>query len=80
METTTAIYILAILTCTGLFYRFFCLTSKAQERLEAIKNGKVTGKHETFFGRYITVNNITFRTSQKVYSQLAVGMTFPLNK
>ena len=78
MENT--IYTLAILACTGLFFGFFCWTSKAQERLEAIENGTVTGKHETFFGRYITVNNITFRTSQKVYSQLAVGMTFPLQQ
>ena len=71
---------LAFIAVTGLAFGFFCLTSKAQERLEAIQNGKVTGKYETFFGRYITVNNITFRTSQKVYSQLAVGMTFPLQQ
>ena len=78
METT--IYTLELLACTGLFFGFFCWNSKAQKRLEAIQNGTVTSKYENFFGRYITVNNITFRTSQKAYSQLAVGMTLPLQQ
>ena len=71
---------LAFIAVTGLFFGFFCLTSKAQERLEAIQNGTVTGKYENSFGKYITVNDITFHVSHDVYAQLSIGMTLPLQQ